>query len=79
MLRQNTSEDFCEWLTVRGIKFSEQYTTSVEYNDFKNTYYGENSDFKQRTFTNWMKIFAESEGKELKTWRSNSIVYFQII
>jgi len=79
MLRQNTSEDFCEWLTARDIKFSEQYTTSVEFNEFKNTYYGENSDFKQRGFTNWLKIYAESEGKELKTWRSNSIVYFHII
>lgn len=79
LLRQNSSEDFCEWLIVRGIKFSEQYTTSVEYNDFKNTYYGENSDFKQRAFTNWLKVYAESERKELKTWRSNSIVYFRII
>lgn len=57
-LMQSTSDDFAEWIKTQTIKIGTEFNISEMFADFKATYYGEDSDFKQRTFTNWLKVFA---------------------
>lgn len=78
-LRQYTSEEFCEWIAGRKLETNNEYNLATEYHDFKLTYYGEASDFKQRTFTIWLKQYANSEGLEIKNKRSNNVTTFKLV
>jgi hypothetical protein len=57
-LMQSTSDDFAEWIKTQSIEARSEFNISELFADFKATYYGSDSDFKQRTFTNWLKIYA---------------------
>lgn len=57
-LMQSTSDDFAEWIKKQSINTGSEFNITELFSDFKATYYGADSDFKQRTFTNWLKIFA---------------------
>jgi hypothetical protein len=70
-LVQNTSEDFTEWISEQAMEHGKEFDVTDSYTSFKLQYYGEDSDFKQRTFTNWLKSFALSKGLKLKTRRSH--------
>jgi len=65
-LVQATSDDFAEWIKIQSIPEGAEFNISAMFVDFKATYYGEDSDFKQRTFTNWLKIYAISLNTKLK-------------
>ncbi len=60
-LIQSTNEDFCNWVEEQNFEAKTHYDTAIKFEDFRDTYYSSESDFKQRGFTNWLKIFAESK------------------
>lgn len=72
-LRQGTSEDFYEWITEYKSETEKEYDLQELFCDFRNTYYGENSDFHRRTFTNWLKTYALTNELEIKIKRSNGM------
>jgi len=72
-LRQGTSEDFYEWITEHNIEIEKEHDVHNLFCEFRNTYYGEDSDFHQRTFTNWLKTYALTNELEIKIKRSNGM------
>jgi hypothetical protein len=72
-LRQRVGEEFVEWVDEQGFVTGPKYDKKIKYNDFRATYYGdtEDRDFKQRTFTTYIKHFAESHGWTVKMERDN--------
>lgn len=70
-LIQTTSDDFTEWIKEQAIEPEKEYNISDWFADFKVLYYGNDSDFKQRTFNNWLKSFALTKGWKLDNKRSN--------
>ena len=76
-LIQATSDDFSEWIEEQNFELDVDYNMHEMFEKFKQTYYGEMSDFKARGFTNWLKKFAASKGWKMKIKRSNSISSFR--
>lgn len=74
-VRQNTSDDFAEWVDGQSIQPNIDFNLSEWYLEFKNQFYGDDGKFTQRTFNNWMKTYASANKYLLKTRRSNSINY----
>lgn len=71
-LMQSTSDDFVEWIKTNQINTESEFNISEMFADFKNTYYGGDTDFKQRSFTNWLKIYAISLNSKLKIGQKGS-------
>ncbi|MBK9542596.1 MAG: hypothetical protein IPO49_09815 [Bacteroidetes bacterium] len=71
-LIQSTTEDFSVWVENQFFETGKEYKTSVYFNDFKVTYYGAESELKQRTFTNWLSLYARTRKWKIKIKRSNS-------
>lgn len=71
-LVQTTSDDFSEWIQCQFITVDKEFSLSEWYDEFRGQYYGEDRDFKQRTFTNWLKTYALTKDWKLETRRSNS-------
>lgn len=61
-LIQTTGEDFAEWITEKDFKTGIYYNTKELFEEFKGRYYGADSEYKQRSFTNSLKKFADSKG-----------------
>ena len=70
-LLQLTSDDFCDWITNKDIEQDIEFNLTSWFADFKVQYYGIDNDFKQRTFTNWLKTYALTNNWQLSTKRSN--------
>jgi hypothetical protein len=70
-LRQSTSDDFSEWVANKNYDDGNEFNIGHEYIDFKSMYYGDNIDFRQRTFTNWLKIYALTKDMQLNIRTSN--------
>jgi len=71
-LIQSTTEDFSVWVENQFFETGKEFKTSVYFNDFKVTYYGAESELKQRTFTNWLSLYARTRKWKIKIKRSNS-------
>jgi len=71
-LMQKTSDDFSEWIKLQDFAPEQEFDISEMFREFKATYYGEDSEFKQRTFTNWLKTFALTKKWELKRFQKGS-------
>jgi hypothetical protein len=76
ILLQATCVEFVEWLTSQELKENAQYNTKELYLDFRDTYFGEGSAFKQRTFSNFLKKYGESIGLEYTVVKSNGTSFF---
>lgn len=74
-VRQNTSEDFSEWVQEQNFQPGIVINLSETFQSFKSLYYGDDTKFNQRHFNNWMKTYASAKKLTLKTKRSNSINY----
>lgn len=68
---QSTDSDFAEWIKTKGIEPKMEFSILEFFTEFKSLYYGDESTFKQRPFTNWLKIYAIAKGFELKIRTSN--------
>lgn len=77
-LLQGTNEDFVEWIQAKKIKPDTPYNKQVYFEDFKKTYYGDESKLQQKTFTGWLKKWAGLYGYIFEQPRSNGVSYFQI-
>jgi hypothetical protein len=78
-LVQSTNEDFVEFMTEKNYKLDEWYDTKEAFDAFIKTYYGEDSKFKQRGFTNWLKLYAKSIKVEYDNSSSGGITKFIFI
>lgn len=74
-LLQATSDDFSEWIIKQSIMPGQDYNISEFFADFKAIYYGDDSQFKQRAFTNWLKIFSNNNGWKLECRQSHGISF----
>lgn len=69
---QATNENFVEWvIDNEWLSLGEKRKLRDIFEDFRDTYYGADSDFSQGTFTKWLKIYAESLGMDRKISGSN--------
>ena len=75
-LAQTTSEEFFEWTDGKSFALETRYVTKDLFDEFKLTYFGEDSKFTQRGFTKWLKQFALSKGWKHRSYRSNNVSYF---
>jgi hypothetical protein len=64
-------------VNMRNFIPDKEYNTKDLFEDFRDTYYGEHSDLKQRGFSIWLKKFALSRGWEMIIRRSNSVTTFK--
>ena len=81
-LKQVTSDEFSEWISVQKISIGEQYETKKSYTDFTQIYYPDNGNdekFSQRKFTSWMKKYAGINDWQFKVSASNGTSYFQFL
>lgn len=76
-LLQTTSEDFVQWVDDQNFIPGESYLFTDNFLDFKALYYGENSQYSSKSFSNWLKMYAKSKGLNYKTHRYNKITYFK--
>ena len=76
ILLQATCVEFVDWLSSENLEPNEQYNTKEKYIDFRDTYFGEGSNLKQRTFSNFIKKYADSLGLEYTVIKSNGSSFF---
>lgn len=73
-LIQSTNEDFYNWIEKQPFKPGNTYQKNANFVNFRDTYYGEDSNLGIRKFTEWMKTWARLEGYELEYTRSEYIL-----
>jgi hypothetical protein len=78
-LLQQTNEDFVEYVESLNLKPNEWYDTTVLFVEFVKTYYGPDSKFKQRGFTNWLKEYARSVNMTFEPKSSGGKTSFRLI
>ncbi len=78
-LLQLTSDDFAQWIQTSPFTDRGEFNVKELFQDFKEQYYGDDKDFKQRTFTNWLKIYAETINCAIETRRSSGVTYGKFI
>jgi hypothetical protein len=76
LLQQKTNIDFVEWCKGKDFKENALYNTKELFDEFKNTYFGEDSEFKQRSFTNWLSIYGSTKGLSFINKTSNGVSKF---
>ena len=76
ILLQATCVEFVDWLSSNKLQPNTQYSTKNLYVDFRDTYFGEGSSFKQRTFSNFLKKYGDSLGLEYTVVKSNGSSFF---
>ena len=74
-LLQRTDEDFPEWIQTKGITTGKEYDKRKLFEDFRDTYKGDDSALKQNTFTKWLKLYASLKGWTVNQSRSNGQSY----
>ena len=68
---QNTSSDFLEFIGNKEIRVNVEFSVTDYFIEFKTIFWGAESNFAQRTFTNWLKIYSSAKNLELKFRTSN--------
>jgi hypothetical protein len=66
-LIQTTSEEFSQWCEGQDFQTNTNYRTKTLFENYRDCYFGDGSDFKQRTFTNMIKKYAGIKNWEFKT------------
>ena len=78
-LLQATNEEFLSWMTEKDFQRNTNYPFSEFFEEFKSLTFGDHSLFSTKTFSNWLKLYAETGGNTYKSLRYNKIVYFQFL
>jgi hypothetical protein len=76
LLQQKTSPEFVEWVSEQDFQLDTLYDNKVLFEDFKNKYLGDDTNFKQRGFTNWLKFYATTKHILFKNRTSNGSPQF---
>jgi hypothetical protein len=71
-LIQTTTEDFAEWVQEQDFQLNTYYKTRELFTDFKKRYYGDDADYKQRTFTNNIHKYASINQWDFKIITDNA-------
>lgn len=75
-----TCEEFAEWVTAQNFESIQgRHDKAVLYHDFKLQYLGDDTQIKQRTFTEWLKRWASIYGFASKQGKSNGGGYIEFI
>lgn len=79
LLKQQTCDEFMEYITLTPPPLETEISMKDLFNEFKNSYLGEDSKTTQRTFVNWLKKYCASQSYEFKNVRaSNGNRFYQI-
>lgn len=79
LLKQNTCNEFIEYIAETPPPINNLFSTSEQFDIFKTTYLGEDTNIKQRTFTNWIKLYCDAKSLIFeKIGKSNGIPQYQI-
>ncbi len=76
LLQQKTSPEFVEWISEQDFQLDTLYDNKALFEDFKNKYLGDDTNFKQRGFTNWLKFYATTKHIFFKNRTSNGSPQF---
>lgn len=76
-LIQRCGEDFADWVQLKNFQLEIEYKTADIFNEYKATYYGENADYSQRSFTNNLGKYAAIKSWKMKPSRSNGVCFFK--
>ncbi len=76
LLQQKTSPDFVEWCEDQNFQVNIHYETKKLFEDFKTKYLGDDSNHKQRGFTNWLKLYASINLYSFVNKTSNGVPTF---
>jgi hypothetical protein len=73
-----STPEFFEYIEVNPIPENKDFEIKPLFDDFKETYLGADSQFKQRTFTTYLKQYAVAICGRLEQKKSNSITYYHL-
>lgn len=77
-LKQDTREDFYEWVMEQEFMPNTEYETKKLFEDFKNIYSPDDNSLHQRSFTNWLKRYGDIfHNWTLKSKSRNKVQYFK--
>lgn len=76
LLMQTTNEDFVNWIENQKFELNNNYETKTYFEEYTNLYYGDSKQFAQRTFTKWLKYFAQYKNWKFNTKQSNGRTFF---
>lgn len=76
-LAQLTSDEFYEWSTAYDFEVQKPYNTKELFEEFRNIYFGEDSNLKQRWFTKQLREYAIANGWRHRAFRSNGQQLFE--
>lgn len=76
-LLQATNEYFVIWVENQNFELNKLNDTKINYNDFITSFEAESIQLEQRTFTEWLKKFANSNGWMMMIKQSNGISFFK--
>ena len=75
-LLQATSGDFLDWMAQKDFHKEVFYPFMDNFWEFRSLYYGDSSNFSSKTFGNWVKLYAKTNGFEYKTKRISDVTNF---
>lgn len=79
LLKQQTCDEFMEYISNTPPPKNTDFVMKDLFDEFKIAYLGEDSQHKQRTFTNWIKKYCLTENMEfIKVGKSNGNPIYQI-
>jgi hypothetical protein len=78
-LIQSTGDDFANWVESKDFQLGVYYPTKDLYEEYKAGAYGDDPAYKQRTFTNSIKRYADIKGWVFKSVSNNTTKLSQFI
>ena len=74
-IRQNTCEDFAEWIKTQSFLPNAEFNLTEKFTEFKDLFFEGEVKFTQRGFNKWMKTYAAAKKLVLEIRRSNGVNY----
>lgn len=75
---QRCGSEFAEWVSDKTFEKGKIYKTGDFFQEYKAIYYGDNSEYSQRSFTKSLKNYASIMGLQLACKRSNGETVFSL-
>jgi hypothetical protein len=76
--KQITMPEFFEWIDTNPFQFNVDFEIKPLFEDFRNTYLGDDSKLKQRTFTSFIKAYASAIDGQLQQRKSSGVTYYNL-
>jgi hypothetical protein len=73
-LLQRTNSDFVEFINSKGVESGKDYSITDWAKEFKELYYGDDSDFSTRMFGNFLNTYAKIKGMTITRRKSDGKV-----